>query len=514
MSAAAPPNVLFIAVDDLRPFLGCYGDANAHTPHIDALAARGVTFTNAMCTAPACGPSRAALLSGLLPTQTGVYGFQDWAGRESFESIVTMPEYFRQHGYRTFGSGKIHHNSLRVASYTQQAVDINRAEAEPDVAVMVPRADREWDVNNIAAVRESRYHHDPCMADGFDWSGGSGEGPPNSVKLVSGPSDDPVMDCYDGVTAQFGVDVLRQQHDEPFFLATGFVRPHLPFIAPRQYFEHYPLGDLQLHPVKYDDLADSPWAARRNARVRDDINIRTADPEHGRRRVIQSYYACVSFLDDMVGKVLDELARSPYADNTVVIFWSDHGWHLGEKRSWRKFSLWEESARTPMIIADPRRLQTAGQQCARPVGLIDVYPSLTDLCGLPTPEHLDGVPLTGLVDAPEADSPALRTPELTVHGRSNYSLRDERWRYTRYFDGSEELYDHQADHYEWENLASDEGYRDLLDHFRALLPADSVPSCGPPGNVASAADQDKDDMEQFRTEVWPDWLARAVPPLL
>ncbi|MFW5856908.1 MAG: sulfatase, partial [Planctomycetota bacterium] len=436
------PNVLFIAVDDLRPFLGCYGDVNAHTPNIDRLAERGVLFTNAMCTAPACGPSRAALMTGRFPTQTGVYGFQDWAGLEEYAALVTLPEYFRQHGYETFGAGKIHHSSLRVASYTEAAVAINKDSENPDPAVMIPRADREWSVNHVGAVRQAPYNHKPCYADSIYWGASTQESPPLEEvsppkdTMVSGPSDDEVMDCQDGVTARFGVDILKQTHEKPFFLATGFVRPHLPFIAPRQYFEHYPLEDLKLHPVKDDDLADQPWAARRCARVWDDINVRSHGPT-GRARVVQAYYACASFLDDMVGMVLDALEESPYADNTIVAFWSDHGWHLGEKRTWRKFTLWEESARTPMIIYDPRRKQSAGKACPRPVGLIDLYPTLTDLCGLPVPDGLDGTSLRPLLDDPDADSPDLRAPEFTMQGPGNYSLRDETWRYTRYFDGGE-----------------------------------------------------------------------------
>ena len=511
MSSEQKPNVLFIAIDDLRPFLGCYGDQNAHTPNIDALASRGVTFYNAMCTAPCCGPSRAALMTGLFPTKTGLYGFQDWAGCEEFESLVTLPEHFRHHGYETFASGKIHHNSLRVHSYTQNAVDINKASDDPEKFVMVPRADREWDGNNVREVSQANYNHVPVLDDCIDWSGGRAEGGSN-VKLVSGPSDDPIMQCQDGITAQFGIDVLKQEHDKPFFLATGFVRPHLPFIAPREYFKHYPLDALDLHPVKDDDLADSPWAARCNAKVQDDINIRSADPK-GRERVIQAYYACASFVDDMVGLVLDELAQSPYADNTIVVFWSDHGWHLGEKRSWRKFSLWEESARTPMIIADPRCSDSAGETSTRPVGLIDIFPTLTDLCGLPMPEEYDGASLRPLLDDPHADTPELREPELTVHGRGNYSLRDEEWRYTRYYDGSEELYNHQEDSYEWKNLADDSAYDAVKSRLGSFLPKESVPTVEP-RNGGPSVDLDKDDMEQFRTETWPRWLEEAVPPLV
>jgi len=506
------PNVLFIAIDDLRPFLGCYGDVNAHTPHMDSLARRGVTFTNAMCTAPCCGPSRAAVMTGRFPTHTGLYGFQDWAGRHEYASLVTIPEHFRQNGYKTFASGKIHHNSLRVHSYTGEAVEINLASSDPDPTVVEPRADREWSVNNIAATRRAPYHHSPSVEDCINWSGRSIEHVTRNTHLLSGPSDDPVMACQDGVTAQFGVDVLRQTHDQPFFLATGFVRPHLPFISPRRYFDPYPLEALDLHPVKDDDLADVPWAARRSAWVQDDINVRKTGPM-GRERVVQAYYACTSFLDDLIGMVLTELERSPYADNTIVVLWSDHGWHLGEKRSWRKFTLWEESARTPMIIVDPRCTESPGSSTSRPVGLIDLYPTLTDLCGLPAPYGLDGVSLRPLLHDSEADSPALQAPELTVNGRGNYSLRDEQYRYTCYFDGSEELYDHQQDPYEWANLANSRTFDDLRRHYASLLPQESVPTMEPRG-FCWWADLDKDDMEQWRTEVWPRWLREAVPPLI
>ena len=506
------PNVLFIAIDDLRPFIGCYGDPNARTPHIDSLARRGVVFSNAMCPAPSCGPSRAALMTGQYPTRTGIYGFQDWAGRRDFESLVTLPEYFRNNGYETYSSGKIHHNSLRVHSYTRHAVEINRASDDPKPTVMVPRADREWSVNNLHAVREARYNHTPCLPDCIDWSGGGGEGPPESVKLVSGPSDDAVMDCMDGVTARFGRDVLRQEHEDPFFLAVGFVRPHLPFIAPRKYFEHYPLGELELHPIKDDDLADCPWVARRNARVWDDMHVREADPQ-GRARVIQAYYACASFVDQMVGMVLDELNRSPHADNTIVVFWSDHGWHLGEKRSWRKFSLWEESARTPMIIVDPRQGRATGRTCRRPVGLIDIYPTLADMCGLAVPGNLDGASLRPLLEDPDADTSDVQEPELTIQGRGNYSLRDEQWRYTRYFDGGEELYNHRDDPYEWNNLADDPNHADVKKRFASLLPSKSAPTFEPRG-LSCWADADKEDMEQFKNEAWPVWLEQAVPPIV
>lgn len=513
MTSTAQPNVLFIAVDDLRPFLGCYGDVNAHTPNIDALARRGVTFTNAMCTAPSCGPSRAALLTGRYPSHTGLYGFQNWAGREEFAHYVTLPEFMRQGGYRTFASGKIHHDSKIVHALTRDAVDANLASDDPDPGAMVARADREWDVNHVAALRGVPYAHTPVAADCINWSGRPLAEAVANPKLLSGPSDDDVMACQDGVTARFGIDSLKRDHDRPFFLALGFVRPHLPFIAPRRYFEPYPLEELELHPVKDDDLADQPWAARRCAHVHDDIRIRQADPQQGRRRVIQAYYACASFLDDMVGRVLSALDESGQRDNTVIAFWSDHGWHLGEKRAWRKFTLWEESARTPMIVVDPRRPDVAGRACSRPVGLIDLYPTIAELTGMEIPDGLDGTSLRPLMDDPDADGPALCAPEFTMQGRGNYSLRDETWRYTRYFDGSEELFNHVEDPYEWTNLADRADADEVKRRFVERLPDFAQPTAGP-SPVWCWADQDKDDVEEFRTGTWPGWLEQADPPLV
>lgn len=497
------PNVLFIAIDDLRPFLGCYGDPNAHTPNMDSLAGRGVRFTNAMCTAPSCGPSRAAIFTGQYPTTTGIYGFQDWVGRERYEDTVTLPEYLRRNGYRTYTSGKLHHNSTNAYSKTQEAVDENLARPEPSIFTMVPRADREWDETNLDVIRRTPYNHAPAREDCLNWSG---EANPQSDKHLSGPSDDAVMACQDGETVQYALRKLKEQHEEPFFLGVGIVRPHLPFIAPRRYFDYYPLDALELPPVKWDDLADKPWAARSNARIEDDIEIRSH--ERGRERVIQAYYACVSFVDDMVGRVVGALDASPYRDNTVIVFWSDHGWHLGEKRSWRKFTLWEESARTPMIVVDPRKRGTEGSACERPVALIDLFPTLADLCGLPLPEWCDGRSFAPLLETPALDWPF---PALTIQGKGNYSARDETWRYTRYFDGSAELYNHADDPHEWKNLATDPGHRHVMERLEAHLPTSAATTLLPRG-LASWQDEEKNDMEGFIRR-WQEWTKRCDPPL-
>jgi arylsulfatase A-like enzyme len=498
------PNILFIAIDDMRPFLGCYGDTNAVTPNIDALSARGVRFENAMCPAPSCGPSRAAIFTGRLSTTTGIYGFQDWVGREIFRDVVTMPEYFRRNGYTTYTSGKLHHNSTNTYAKTRVAVERNLERQEPSIFTMVPRADREWDETNLEAILGSPYNHAPVRDECINWSGAEN---PESDKHLSGPSDNPVMQCQDGETVKYAERKLTEEHEKPFFLGAGFVRPHLPFIAPREYFQHYPLDELELHPVKNDDLVDKPWAARSNARIQDDIYIRAH--ERGRRRVIQAYYACCSFVDDMVGQVVKALDESNYRDNTIIILWSDHGWHLGEKRSWRKFSLWEESARTPMIIVDPRKSNTAGSECIRPVSLLDIFPTLAELCGLNVPDWCDGRSMVPLLDAPGREWPY---PALTIQGKGNYSVRDEQWRYTRYFDGSEELYNHRNDPYEWHNLAGDIQYTAEKKRLAAHLPTEAAPTVLPRG-LSNWQDEEKNDMEGFKRQ-WEKWMQECDPPLL
>lgn len=497
------PNILFFAIDDLRPFLGCYGDPNARTPNIDALAARGVRFTNAMCTAPSCGPSRAAIFTGQYPTTTGIYGFQDWVGRERYERTVTLPEYLRRNGYRTYTSGKLHHNSTNAYSKTKAAVEENLERDDPSIFTMVPRADREWDETNLDAILKSPYNHTPVRADCLNWSG---EENPVSDKYIAGPSDDPVMACQDGETVRYAIRKLGERHTDPFFLGVGLVRPHLPFIAPRRYFEHYPLESLELPPVKHDDLADKPWAARSNARVDDDIEIRSH--VRGRERMTQAYYACVSFVDDMVGRVLSALSKSAHHDNTVVILWSDHGWHLGEKRSWRKFTLWEESARTPVIVVDPRRRTSAGRVSNRPMALIDLYPTISELCSVPIPDWCDGRSFVPLLDEPDKAWPY---PALTIQGKGNYSTRDERFRYTRYFDGSEELYDHAEDPYEWRNRADDPLLGPDKKRLKAYLPKHAAKTLLPRG-LSNWQDEEQNDMEGFK-RTWNAWTAQCDPPL-
>lgn len=410
------PNVLFIAVDDLNDWTGFLGGhPDAKTPHLDRLAARGTAFTHTYCPAPLCNASRASLMTGIIPSRSGVYGNRDdWRENPVLSGVRTLSQHFMDNGYTAKGTGKIYHGRYpHPASWDTYWPSKTRTRPDDPEPPRKP-----WGGGKAA----SRH---------FDWG-------PLAVP-DSAMADDQVV----GWTAQ----QLQHEHDKPFFLACGIFRPHLPWYVPQQYFDLYPLDEITLPVVKEDDLDDIPPAGRRNARTSDHKRVTENDGQW--RKAVQGYLASVSFADACVGKLMAALDKSPHKDNTLVVLWSDHGWHLGEKLHWRKFALWEEATRNGMIFAGPGI--TPGQRCETPVGLIDIYPTLIERCGLSSRADLDGVSLGPLLDAPHA---TWERPALTTHGQGNHSVRSKRWRYTRYADGSEELYDHDADPMEWNNLAN------------------------------------------------------------
>ncbi len=398
-------NILFIAIDDMNDWIGVLkGHERAKTPNIDRLAATGVNFRNAHCPAPGCSPSRNALLFGVEPFHSGLYPFYDLENVDAkvLQKYTALPQLFKDNGYNTYGAGKIHHG----ASWCYK--DGGAAQ---------------WTESNYA-VRSKL----PALK--HDAKNGYVLG--NSRKMAFCPTDSPLEHHPDYCTATYGVEVLKRKHEKPFFLAVGFIKPHLPFVCPRKYFDLHS-GPLVPPDIKADDLADVPWAARSNAKLNDDFRYRK---DRAWEKVRRSYLACISWTDANVGRVLDALKASPYADNTVVVLWSDHGYHLSEKRSFRKFSLWEEATRVPFIIWDTRGQPGNGKACDAPVSLIDIYKSLTDLTGVKRPDYVDGVSLI-----PWLKDPALprKQPAYITWGRGNYSLRTRDWRSTRYFDRSEAL---------------------------------------------------------------------------
>jgi len=429
-------NVLFIAVDDLNDWVGCLaGHPQTRTPNLDRLAARGVLFTNAYCAAPACNPSRAALMTGIRPASSGVYhNSQPWRSSPVLKNAVTLPQHFRNHGYQTMGSGKIYHDAF------------------PDPVswdYFWPALDRQKPADPLPPNQPINGLPNPGH---FDW------GP-----LASGKQEMGDWQVSDWVIAE-----LKKSHDKPFFLACGFFRPHLPWYVPQEYFDRFPLQDVLLPETKSDDLDDIPEAGRK---------IAHAEGDHARvirydqwRQAVRGYLASINFMDECLGRVLNALDHSAYCDNTAIVLWSDHGWHLGEKLHWRKFALWEEATHNVLLFSIPG-LTKADGRCSTPVSLLDIYPTLLNVCGLTARPELHGQSLVPLLQDPNTTR---EQPALTTHGRNNHSLRSSRWRYIRYKDGSEELYDHDRDDLEWCNLAMDPQYADVKKDLARLLPGENV----------------------------------------
>ncbi|MBI5835468.1 MAG: sulfatase [Armatimonadetes bacterium] len=401
---ARRPNVLFIAIDDLRDWVGYLGhNPQTRTPNLDRLARRGVWFTRPYCPAPVCNASRAALMSGLRPSTTGVYeNDNDW--RRVIAPEKTLPTAFRGAGYHVCGSGKIYHEAYNRRS--------------------------EWD----------------------DYLASEGTTPappanPGVGGIRFGAVDCRDEDLPDSRIVDYGINQLRTRHDKPLFLAVGLHKPHMPWYVPRRWFDLHPLTDIQLPPHRDDDLNDVPAAGVALARPNGDHAKMVAS---GRwKEAVQAYLATISYSDYQVGRLLDAFDQSAYRDNTIICFWSDHGWHLGEKLHWRKFALWEEATRAPHIWVVPG-LARPDQHCHRTVDLMGIYPTLCDLCDIQTPAHVEGVSLRPLLADPTA---AWDRPAVTTYQYRNHAVRNESWRYIRYANGDEELYDETADPNEWTNLA-------------------------------------------------------------
>ena len=448
--AAAKPNMLFIAIDDLNDWVGCLdGHSQARTPNIDRLAKRGTLFVNAHCQGPICGPSRASLLSGYYPHVTGIY--QQPAGKamekdKTFFHGQMVSHYFADHGYRTLAVGKITHGYPAKLAFDSYGGKFAGSGPKP------------------SGGRRFNYHlpNVPWTGTQTDW----------------GAFPDREEEMSDHKSADWAVERLAEESKQPFFLAVGFVRPHVPFYVPQKWFDLFPLGDVQLPPVRNDDLLDVPEISRRIHELPKYPGLAFLQKNDNEqfRKCVQAYLACVAFVDHQVGRVLDALDTGPHAADTVVVLFSDHGYHLGEKDRVSKHSLWEESTRVPLVVAPAKsqgeQFGKAGQLCSKPVGLIDLYPTMLQMCGLPAKKSNQGDSLVPLLKNPSAN---WRFSTLTTYARGNHTLRSERYRYLRFEDGSEELYDHAEDPNEWTNLATRLKYAKLLKQFRKELPAKEAP---------------------------------------
>ncbi|MEQ9407627.1 MAG: sulfatase [Fuerstiella sp.] len=438
---AAKPNILFIAIDDQNDWIGCLnGHPQIQTPHIDALAARGTVFLNAHCQSPLCNPSRTSLMTGRRPSSTGIYGLAPWFREiDDLKDIVSLPQYLRQHGYQALTTGKIYHGG---------------------------------------------YGRSPKRDDEFDIIGpppGIGVKPPK--KLVETPNPHPLVDWGvfphkdedkgDWKVASWAVEQLGKDHSEPFFLSVGFFLPHVPCYATQKWFDLYPEDSLQLPPFRSNDRDDTPrfsWY----------LHWKLPEPRHRFlveanqwKNIVRSYMACTSFVDSQVGRVLAALEQSDAAKNTIVVLWSDHGWHLGEKLITGKNTLWDRSTRVPLIFAGPG--VTAGGRCEQPAELLDMYPTLIELCGLPPRQDLEGHSLVPQLKDASAER---EWPAITTHNHDNHGIRSRDWRFIQYADGTEELYDMRQDPNEWTNLAGDSQFAQVLKQHRRWIPRSRQPVPG------------------------------------
>ena len=440
------PNVLFLAVDDMKDWVNCLGgyEGTVHTPTIDRLAKRGMLFTNAHCVSPKCAPSRAAIMTGLRPSTTGLYDNGHW-WLPNLPDVVTMPVHFRNHGYRAIGAGKVFHHTAGNHPPNQWH-DFHRLTFREDPWFRGSKLNYPWS-------KHTRFPPE------FPFSGVRNLGHENDW----GSLDIAEQAYDDALTVEYAVRFLEQKHAAPFFLACGIFRPHLPWYVPQRFFDRYPLDEIVLPRVFKDDLDDVPAQGLKfaSARRSDFESIKQAGKW---KQAVRAYLASITCADERLGRVLDALDSSPYATQTIIVLWSDHGWHLGEKQHWHKTTLWEEATRVPLIISAPGHRPGV---CESPVSLIDLYPTLNELAGLAPIEAHDGVSLVPLMRNPKAD---WKRPAVIEYKRGNAAVRSQRYRYIRYRDGGEELYDHRDDPHEWHNLAARPGQQAIQRELAAWLP--------------------------------------------
>ena len=445
------PDILFIAVDDLNDWVGYLGGhPQTLTPNIDGLAARGMAFMNAHSPSALCNPSRTALLTGLRPSTSGIYGnAPDWRTIELFKGVTTLPKHFRDNGYRTYGAGKIFHAHTFAPGGFAGFNDTSAWDT------FYPALDRQLPDEVGPPIRPA--NRNP-VARTFDWSA-----------VVT---DDAAMG--DGQVVSWVGHQLAAESGAPRFIAAGIYRPHLPWYIPQRYFDLHPLDRVELPQYRSDDLDDVPEIAHPGEF--DAVTMHQWIIAAGRwQEGVQAYLASVSFADAMVGRLLAALDASGSAENTIIVLWGDHGQHLGEKGRWLKSTLWEESTHVPLIIVAPG-VTTPGSRTSRTVSLMDIYPTLAELAGLEVPEHVEGRSLVALLEDPghEWDFGA-----VTTYGFDNHAVRTERYRYIRYADGSEELYDHETDPNEWTNLAGDGEYERVKRKLRRALPTENAADLSP-----------------------------------
>jgi len=486
---AAKPNVLFIAVDDLRPELACYGATQIRSPNIDKLADGGVLFRRAYCQQAVCSPSRTSLLTGLRPDTTKIYDLNTHF-RNTIPDVVTLPEYFKKHGYHVQGLSKIYHGDLddpqswSVPHWRPNAPAYTKPESLAAVAASRRELRSRGNVNAARIIEKDpktgatlRVARGP-RANGPSWE--AAEGPDNALA--------------DGMTADRAIEALREIKDKPFFLAVGFLKPHLPFVAPKKYFDLYPPETIKVcgNPNPPEDVpppALTDWGELRNY---SDIPKKGPLSEDKAKELIRAYYAAVSYTDAQIGRVLDELERLGLRNKTIVVLWGDHGWHLGEHGLWCKHTNFEVATRAPLIISAAGR-RFAGVKTNVLAEFVDIYPTLCDLAGLPIPDGLEGTSLLPAMEHPDRPVQQAAFSQYPRKQLMGHSMRTDRYRYTEWAEpGKEpvgvELYDHQNDPGENVNIAGRPENRELVKElarklhagWREALPGKATPATRKP----------------------------------
>jgi len=449
------PNILMIAIDDQNDWIGYLGGhPMVKTPHIDRLAERGTGFTNAHCQSPLCNPSRTSLMIGRRPGSTGIYGLAPWFRNvPELKDTVTLPQYLKKHGgYTTYTTGKIYHGR-----YGRQ------------------KTDNEFD---------------------FIGPGASGAPfPEGKKKLVTTPFGNhrlvdwgtfPHKDEEKGdwLVADWAVDQLNQKPQEPFFMSVGFFLPHVPLFATQKWFDLYPNDDTVLPKIKRNDRDDTPRFSWYMHWYLPEVRQKWLEDNNEWRNITRSYLACTSFMDSQVGRVLAALKKNGLEENTIIVLWSDHGWHVGEKGISGKNSLWDDGTRVPLVFAGPG--VKPGQVCAKPAELLDIYPTLTEMLKLPKNKTLEGHSLVPQLKNAQAER---EWPAITTHNHDNHGVRSEHWRFIQYADGSQELYDMRKDPNEWNNLAHDSKYAEVIAQHKKYLPKENrMPAPGSRSRILTYKD--------------------------
>ncbi|WP_158837373.1 sulfatase [Polaribacter sp. L3A8] len=434
------PNVLFIAVDDLNTWLGCLNNySNTKTPNIDRLAAKGVLFSNAHCQAPLCGPSRASLMTGLRPSTTGIYGMisDDKIRRPdnpSTKEITFLPEYFKNNGYHTMGIGKLFHKYAPKGLFDDEGGRVNGFGPLPKKRFV-------WDGVGTA---NKNYGHTST-----DWG--------------AFPEQDSLMP--DHKSANWAVERLKRNYNKPFFMGVGFLRPHVPFYVPQKWFDMHPIEGIDVAPYLEDDLNDVPPIGLAINDLPMMPSTKWAKESGEWKKIIQAYLACISYVDYEVGRVLDALENSEYANNTVIVLWSDHGYRMGEKGTFAKHALWEPATKAPLMFAAPNLPK--GKVVNTPVEMLSIYPTLLELCNLPAYDRNEGV---SLVSTMTSEKEVKNAYALTTYGMNNHAVKANGFRFIQYEDGSQELYDHSNDPNEFTNLAENPKYANEIEKLKKYLP--------------------------------------------